>query len=166
MDLVAPVGPVYQAGTLSGNPLAMAAGITTLCELRAGRDRIYRQLDEYSGKLVAGVLGAAREVLGVEVPTPPKEGGMGHPGTIPMTANRVGSMFTWFFTDQQVTDWKSASACDTARFGRFHNAMLNAGVWLPPSQFEAAFLSVAHTPRDIEETVAAAREALEQVVSA
>ncbi len=180
MDMIAPVGPVYQAGTLSGNPLAMAAGITTLCELRAGRGRIYKQLDENSAALVAGVLQAAREVVsptlspnqgeGIghpsEIPTPAKDAGMGHPKTVgrpAMTANRVGSMFTFFFTDRQVTDWESAATCDTARFGRFHNAMLNAGVWLPPSQFEAAFMSVAHTKQDIEQTIAAAREALAQM---
>ena len=145
MDLVAPLGPVYQAGTLSGNPLAMAAGITMLSQLKQNRQQYYRQLDEYAGKLVAGVLDAAKS-MGVAV-----------------TANRVGSMFTWFFTDQTVTDWDSAATCDTARFGRFHNAMLNAGIWLPPSQFEAAFLSVAHTPRDVENTIAAAKEALKQV---
>ncbi len=162
MDMVAPVGPVYQAGTLSGNPLAMAAGITTLCELRDNRERLYKQLDENSAALVAGVLQAAREVL---TPTlSPTEGDrMGHPAGVPMTANRVGSMFTFFFTDKQVTDWESASSCDTARFGRFHNAMLHAGVWLPPSQFEAAFMSAAHTEQDIEQTIAAAREALAQV---
>jgi glutamate-1-semialdehyde 2,1-aminomutase len=179
MELVAPVGPVYQAGTLSGNPLAMAAGITTLRELKAGRERIYGRLDELSGKLVAGVLEAAREVLtptlapnegarvghpqSSKIPTQPKEGWMGHPESVPVTANRVGSMFTWFFTDKKVTDWASAARCDTAKFGRFHNAMLNAGVWLPPSQFEAAFLSTAHTKEDVERTVAAAREALAQV---
>jgi len=145
MDMVAPLGPVYQAGTLSGNPLAMAAGITMLSQLKQNRQQYYRQLDEYAGKLVAGVLDAAKS-MGVAV-----------------TANRVGSMFTWFFTDQTVTDWDSAATCDTARFGRFHNAMLNAGIWLPPSQFEAAFLSVAHTPRDVESTIAAAKEALKQV---
>jgi len=145
MDMVAPLGPVYQAGTLSGNPLAMAAGITMLSQLKQNRQQYYRQLDEYAGKLVAGVLDAAKST-GVAV-----------------TANRVGSMFTWFFTDQTVTDWDSAATCDTARFGRFHNAMLNAGIWLPPSQFEAAFLSVAHTPRDVENTIAAAKEALKQV---
>ena len=144
MDMVAPLGPVYQAGTLSGNPLAMAAGITMLSQLKQNRQQYYRQLDEYAGKLVAGVLDAAKS-MGVAV-----------------TANRVGSMFTWFFTDQTVTDWDSAATCDTARFGRFHNAMLNAGIWLPPSQFEAAFLSVAHTLRDVENTIAAAREALKQ----
>ena len=106
MDMVAPVGPVYQAGTLSGNPLAMAAGITTLCELRDNRERLYKQLDENSAALVAGVLQAAREVL---TPTlSPTEGDrMGHPAGVPMTANRVGSMFTFCFTDKQVTDWES-----------------------------------------------------------
>jgi len=80
-----------------------------------------------------------------------------------MTANRVGSMFTFFFTDKQVSDWESAATSDTATFGRFHPAMLDAGVWLPPSQFEAAFLSVAHTQADIDNTIAAAKEALNQV---
>jgi glutamate-1-semialdehyde 2,1-aminomutase len=145
MDLIAPLGPVYQAGTLSGNPLAMAAGITTLGMLKDNRQQYYRQLDEYVAKLVAGVLDAAKT------------------GGVAMTANRVGSMFTFFFTDKQVTDWDSAATCDTAQFGRFHNAMLNAGIWLPPSQFEAAFLSVAHTPQHIAQTIAAAREALRQV---
>ncbi len=142
MDMIAPVGPVYQAGTLSGNPLAMAAGIATLCQLKSNREQFYRQLDEMSGKLVAGVLQAAAE------------------SGIAMTANRVGSMFTFFFTNRQVTDWESAATCDTAKFGRFHGAMMNAGVWLPPSQFEAAFLSTAHTNGDIDDTIAAAREAL------
>jgi glutamate-1-semialdehyde 2,1-aminomutase len=142
MDMVAPVGPVYQAGTLSGNPLAMAAGIATLCQLKAKREQFYKHLDDMSGKLVAGVLAAARET------------------GVTMTANRVGSMFTFFFTDRQVSDWASAATCDTAKFGRFHCAMMDAGVWLPPSQFEAAFMSVAHTQGDIDDTIAAAREAL------
>jgi glutamate-1-semialdehyde 2,1-aminomutase len=142
MDLVAPVGPVYQAGTLSGNPLAMAAGIATLCQLKANRQQVYKQLDEMAGKLVAGIAAAAKEA------------------GVTMTANRVGSMFTFFFTDKQVTDWDSAATCDTAKFGRFHGALLDAGVWLPPSQFEAAFLSIAHTQGDIDDTIAAAREAL------
>ena len=77
-----------------------------------------------------------------------------------LTATRVGSMFTFFFTDRQVSDWTSAATCDTAKFGRFHGAMMDAGVWLPPSQFEAAFMSVAHTQGDIDDTIAAAREAL------
>src|SRR5215469_3859318 len=119
MDMIAPVGPVYQAGTLSGNPLAMAAGIATLCQLKANREAFYKQLNEMSARLVAGALQAA------------------HEAKVAMTANRVGSMFTFFFTDREVTDWASASTCDTARFGRFHGAMLDSGVWLPPSQFEA-----------------------------
>jgi len=142
MDLIAPLGPVYQAGTLSGNPLAMAAGIASLGELKANRTKFYKQLDEMSGKLVAGITAAAKEA------------------GVAMTVNRVGSMFTFFFTDKQVTDWVSASTCDTATFGRFHGALLEAGVWLPPSQFEAAFLSTAHTVADIDATIAAAREAL------
>ncbi len=145
MDLVAPVGPVYQAGTLSGNPLAMAAGIATLCQLKANREKLYQQLDENADKLVAGVTAAANEA------------------GVAMTANRVGSMFTFFFTGKQVTDWESAATCDTAKFGRFHGALLDGGVWLPPSQFEAAFLSVAHTQSDIDETIAAAKEALDLV---
>jgi glutamate-1-semialdehyde 2,1-aminomutase len=95
-----------------------------------------------SGKLVAGITTAAKEA------------------GVAMTANRVGSMFTFFFTDKQVKDWESAATCDTVKFGRFHGAMMDAGVWLPPSQFEAAFLSISHTQGDIDDTLAAAREAL------
>ncbi|HKD83597.1 MAG TPA: glutamate-1-semialdehyde 2,1-aminomutase [Terriglobales bacterium] len=142
MDMIAPVGPVYQAGTLSGNPLAMAAGIATLCQLKSKRESFYKQLDENAANLVAGITQAAKEA------------------GVAMTANRVGSMFTFFFTDHYVTDWPSAATCDTAKFGRFHGALLDAGVWLPPSQFEAAFLSIAHTQGDIDDTIAAAREAL------
>ena len=142
MDMIAPLGPVYQAGTLSGNPLAMAAGIAMLCQLKANRAEVYKQLDEMSGQLVSGILTAAKEA------------------DVAMTANRVGSMFTFFFTDKQVTDWDSAASCDTEKFGRFHGALLDAGVWLPPSQFEAAFLSYTHTKGDIDDTLAAAREAL------
>jgi glutamate-1-semialdehyde 2,1-aminomutase len=142
MDMIAPVGPVYQAGTLSGNPLAMAAGIAMLSQLKANREQFYKQLDDMACKLVAGVTQAAK--------------GAG----VAMTANRVGSMFTFFFTDRQVRDWASAVACDTSKFGRFHGALLDAGVWLPPSQFEAAFLSLAHTQADIDDTIAAARETL------
>jgi len=142
MDLVAPVGPVYQAGTLSGNPLAMAAGIATLCQLKANRKQFYEQLEEMAEKLVGGITAAANEA------------------GVAMTANRVGSMFTFFFTGKAVTDWQSASMCDTAEFGRFHGALLDAEVWLPPSQFEAAFLSIAHSRADIDATIAAASEAL------
>jgi len=140
MDMIAPVGPVYQAGTLSGNPLAMAAGLTTLCTLRDNRE-IYSRMDRMAGSLVAMVEDAAKEA------------------GVPVTANRVGSMFTWFFTKDRVTDWDSAAKCDTKAFGRFHHAMLDAGIYLPPSQFEAAFFSAAHTDDDVSQTVAAAREA-------
>lgn len=144
MDLVAPIGPMYQAGTLSGNPLAMAAGLAMLCTLRENRQVIYSRLDTLSGMLCDGILAAAREF------------------SIPMTVNRIGSMFTFFFTDKKVTDWDSAATCDTKRFGNFFRGMLDAGIWLPPSQFEAAFLGAAHTEQDVKETIAAAREALQQ----
>ena len=140
MDLVAPLGPMYQAGTLSGNPLAMAAGYATLSYLRAHRE-IYDRLDKLSGELVSGVAAAAKDA------------------GVAMTYNRVGSMFTWFFTSGLVTDWDSASKCDTEAFGRFFRSMLDAGVYLPPSQFEAAFLSAAHTAEDIEQTITAAKQA-------
>ena len=138
MDLVAPLGPMYQAGTLSGNPLAMAAGYATLSYLRTHRE-IYDKLDKLSGELVNGVAAAAKDAA------------------VPMTYNRVGSMFTWFFTSGLVTDWDSASKCDTEAFGRFFRSMLDAGVYLPPSQFEAAFISAAHTSEDVEQTIVAAK---------
>jgi glutamate-1-semialdehyde 2,1-aminomutase len=141
MDMVAPLGPVYQAGTLSGNPLAMAAGLATLRYLRSHKSAIYPNLETLSARLVEGVTAAAK--------------GAG----IPICYNRVGSMFTWFFTPGPVTDWTSASQCDTAAFGRFFRAMLDKGVYLPPSQFEAAFLSAAHTEEDVAQTIAAAKEA-------
>src|SRR5512146_1329075 len=140
MDLVAPLGPVYQAGTLSGNPLAMAAGLSTLCHLRDNRE-VYGRMERLSAMLVTMLAEAAREA-GVK-----------------LTANRVGSMFTGFFTDETVTDWTSAAWSNTEAFGRFRRALLNAGVYLPPSQFEAAFLGAAHTDEDVAQTVAAAREA-------
>lgn len=140
MDMVAPLGPVYQAGTLSGNPLAMAAGLATLCQLRDNPE-IYTRLEQLSARLVDGVAQAA------------------HEAGVPLTGNRVGAMFTWFFTDEKVMNWDTASVCDTNAFGRYFRAMLNAGIYLPPSQFEAAFLSAAHTEQDIEQTIAAARQA-------
>lgn len=140
MDEISPLGPVYQAGTLSGNPLAMAAGLTMLKILGANRGTIYPSLDALASRLVTGVAEAASSA------------------GIPVTVNRVGSMFTWFFTGRPVFDWESAAACDTELFGRFHRGMLEAGVWLPPSQFEAAFLGTAHTAEDIETTIAAARK--------
>ena len=140
MDLVAPLGPMYQAGTLSGNPLAMAAGYATLTYLRAHKE-IYDKLDQLGGELVSGVAAAAKDA------------------GVAMTYNRVGSMFTWFFTARLVTDWDSAAKCDTEAFGRFFRSMLDSGVYLPPSQFEAAFLGAAHTSEDIEQTIAAAKQA-------
>ena len=140
MDLVAPLGPMYQAGTLSGNPLAMAAGYAQLRYLQDHKE-IYAKLDKLSGELVAGVAAAAKEA------------------GVPMTYNRVGSMFTWFFTSGPVTGWDTASKSDTESFGRFFRTMLENGVYLPPSQFEAAFLSAAHTGKDIQETIAAAKQA-------
>ena len=144
MDMIAPLGPVYQAGTLSGNPLAMAAGLATICHLRDNRE-VYGRMERMAATLVQMVSEAATEA-GVAV-----------------TANRVGSMFTWFFTTEIVTDWRAAATCNTQAFGRFHHGMLDAGVYLPPSQFEAAFLGAAHTDEDISQTVAAGREALAAV---
>jgi glutamate-1-semialdehyde 2,1-aminomutase len=141
MQMVAPLGPMYQAGTLSGNPLAMAAGLATLRHLRDHRAALYPALDRLAEELVKGVVAAARAA------------------GVPLTANRVGSMFTWFFTGGQVTGWESAAACNTAAFGRYFRAMLAAGIYLPPSQFEAAFLGAAHTPADVAATVVAARAA-------
>jgi glutamate-1-semialdehyde 2,1-aminomutase len=141
MDLVAPLGPMYQAGTLSGNPLAMAAGLATLGYLIAHRSELYPRLESLSADLVEGVTAAAKDA-GVKV-----------------TANRVGSMFTWFFTSKKVHDWDSAATSDTVAFGQFFRSMMGGGVYLPPSQFEAAFLSAAHTEEDVELTIAAAREA-------
>jgi glutamate-1-semialdehyde 2,1-aminomutase len=143
MELVAPLGPMYQAGTLSGNPLAMAAGVAALSYLREHKQEIYPRLEKLSRELVVGVAAVAKEA-GVE-----------------MSYNRVGSMFTWFFTAGPVTDWNSAAKCDTEAFGRFFRSMLDGGVYLPPSQFEAAFLGAAHTEKDIEQTIATARQAFQ-----
>ncbi len=133
MQMIAPSGPVYQAGTLSGNPLAVSAGLAMLHHLKA-HPEIYSQLETRAATLCS----AAPE--GVSV-------------------NRVGSMFTFFFSNEPVTDYASAKRSDTARFARFFRGMLERGVYLAPSQFEAAFLSAAHTERDIERTMAAAAEA-------
>ncbi len=139
MDLVAPLGPMYQAGTLSGNPLAMAAGYATLSYLREHKD-IYTTLDKLAGELVGGVAAAAKDA------------------GVTMCHNRVGSMFTWFFAEGPVTDWTSASKSDTEAFGRFFRAMLENGIYLPPSQYEAAFMGTAHTEQDVHQTIAAAKQ--------
>ena len=142
MDMVAPMGPVYQAGTLSGNPLAMAAGLTTLRQLR-DHPEIYRQLEEKSAALVDGVLAFAKK------------------SAVPLCANRVGSMFTWFFQSGPAPhDWDTAARSDTLAFARFHRSMLERGIYLPPSQFEAMFLSAAHTDGDVHRTIEAAGHAL------
>ncbi|MBS1851737.1 MAG: glutamate-1-semialdehyde 2,1-aminomutase [Acidobacteria bacterium] len=145
MDLVAPLGPMYQAGTLSGNPLAMAAGVATLRHLREHKQEIYPRLERLSGKLVTGVAEAAKKA------------------GVAACHNRVGSMFTWFFTAGPVTDWPSAAKSNTEAYGRFFRAMLESGVYLAPSQFEAAFLSAAHTDADVEHTIAAAEQAFAAV---
>ena len=139
LDRVAPLGPVYQAGTLSGNPLAMAAGIETLSRLTA--PGVYADL-EAKGRHLAGGLAQAAAAARVSV-----------------TINRVGSMLTLFFTPGPVTDVASARTADAARYAAFFHEMLMRGVSLPPSQFEAAFLSAAHTDDDIEQTLAAAHAA-------
>jgi len=142
MDFLAPLGPVYQAGTLSGNPLAMAAGIATLGHLIAHEEDVYSALEANTTRIAEGV------------------GRVAHEAGVPITVNRVGSMFTWFFTQQQVTDFASAATSDTVAFGCFHRAMLDAGVWLPPSQYEAAFVSTAHGEAEIGMVLEAARSAL------
>jgi glutamate-1-semialdehyde 2,1-aminomutase len=143
MDMVAPLGPMYQAGTLSGNPLAMAAGCAMLKTLREKKSDIYPRLEKLSGQLVEGVAAAAADT------------------GVTLCHNRVGSMFTWFFQKGPVTDWDTASKSNTEAFGKFFRAMLDAGVYLPPSQYEAAFLGAAHTEEDVQKTVAAAREAFQ-----
>ncbi|MFZ0560536.1 MAG: glutamate-1-semialdehyde 2,1-aminomutase [Terriglobales bacterium] len=140
MDLIAPLGPVYQAGTLSGNPLAMAAGFATLSYLRDHKD-VYAKLDKLAADVVIGVAAAAKEA------------------GVTMCHNRIGSMFTWFFAKGPVRDWTSAAESDTEAFASFFRTMLENGVYLPPSQFEAAFLSAAHCERDAQQTVAAAKQA-------
>ena len=145
MDLVAPVGPMYQAGTLSGNPLAMAAGCAMLKQLAERKSEIYPRLEKVTGELVAGVLAAAKQA------------------GVPLCANRVGSMFTWFFQQGPVTDWDSASKSDTEAFGKFFRSMLDSGVYLPPSQYEAVFVGMTHTDEDLARTGAAAKQAFAEM---
>ncbi len=144
MEQLAPVGPVYQAGTLSGNPIAMTAGLRTLEIL--SRPGFHEALEAKTQRLVAGVLDAAREA------------------GVPMTANQVPGMFGLFFTDQPVTDYAQATRCDLAAFKRFFHGMLDAGIYLAPSAFEAGFISNAHSDADIDQTVAAARDVLKKSV--
>ena len=143
MNHVAPAGPVYQAGTLSGNPLAVAAGLATLRRLDEAAP--YNNLETLGSRLERGLIEAASKA------------------GVPVRVNRVGSMFTVFFTNQDVMDFESAKTSDTQRFNRFFHMMLDEGAYLPPSQFEAAFISAAHTNSDIERTIEAASKALRKV---
>ena len=147
MDMLAPMGPVYQAGTLSGNPLAMAAGIATVGYLKEHSGEIYTKLETLSAAVSDGIAAEAAKA------------------SVALTTNRVGSMFTWFFTSNRVTDFDSASTSDTAAFARFHRSMLGQGIWLPPSQYEAVFMSAAHTMEDIGATISAARDAFAAVLA-
>ncbi len=146
MNWVAPAGPVYQAGTLSGNPLAVGAGLKTLEILR--RPGAYERLEVIAGKLASGLAAAAAKA------------------GAPLTVNRVGSMFTCFFNSGPVTDYASAKKSDTDKFARFFRALLEAGVYFPPSQFEAAFVSTAHNEADVTFTIAAAAKAFAEIGSA
>ena len=141
MNYLAPLGPVYQAGTLSGNPLAMAAGIATLNHLIEHKDEVYPQLEATTAAIANGVAAIAETAR------------------VRLTTNRVGSMLTWFFTESPVADFESAATSDTAAFAKFHRAMLDAGVWLPPSQYEAAFVGTAHGSAEVELLLSAARGA-------
>jgi glutamate-1-semialdehyde 2,1-aminomutase len=157
MDLLAPVGPVYQAGTLSGNPIAMAAGITALRELQKSRERsrdgleaarsvgAYQQLEEAGVELEKGMKDAARAA------------------DVPVQFNRVGSMFCAYFTNKPVFNLTDAMSSDRERFARYFHGMLDRGVYFAPSQFEAGFISLAHGPDEIYKTVAAASEVLRKL---
>ena len=154
MELIAPMGAVYQAGTLSGNPMAMAAGIVMLRTLVLNEAQkgaplgVYGVLSELTKRLTDGLLSLARQA------------------EIDVQLNRLGSMFTLFFTDAPVTDYASAKRADGDRYARYFRAMLERGVYLPPSQFEACFISLAHLEREVEETLSAAEEAFAVLDSA
>ena len=146
MELVAPVGPMYQAGTLSGNPLAMTAGIETLKALQA--PGIWDELEARGTQLMNGLAAAAKDA------------------SVPIQHNRVGTMFGLFFVDKPVTNWESASRANTERFAQYFQAMLGQGVYLAPSQFEAGFLSTQHGYREIERTIVAAEAAFAMLSAA
>jgi len=144
MDFIAPVGPVYQAGTLSGNPIAMTAGLASLNELCQGEKHV--ELAKATEQVALGFKAAAQK------------------HNIPLTVNYVGAMFGFFFTeDETVTSYAQATACDAERFKKFFHLMLDEGVYLAPSAFEASFLSTAHTAQDIENTIAAAERCFAQL---
>jgi glutamate-1-semialdehyde 2,1-aminomutase len=140
MDLVAPAGPVYQAGTLSGNPVAMHAGIATLDDL--SQPGVWPRIEEATRETAQALRDEAAAA------------------GVPVQVSQVGAMFGFFFSDSAVTDWESASACDRERYARFFHAMLEGGVYLPPSPFESCFLSVAHGEAELERFRSAARSAL------
>jgi len=146
MQFAAPVGPVYQAGTLSGNPVAVAAGIESL-RMLSEQPSIYKELEEKSALLADGLSEAAAE------------------HSVPITLNRVGSMMTVFFTDKEVFDYQTAKTSNTKRYAAFFWAMLERGFYLPPSQFEAMFVSAAHTKEDILAAVDAARESFAEIAA-
>ena len=139
MEKIAPLGPVYQAGTLSGNPVAVSAALAMLGELD---DALYARLESLGARLESG-FSRAVERAGASA-----------------CVQRVGSMLTIFFGKGPIRNWDEAKACDTERFGLWHKKMLEAGVYWPPSQFEAAFISGAHTNEDIDATIAACERAL------
>jgi glutamate-1-semialdehyde 2,1-aminomutase len=142
MDFVSPAGPVYQAGTLSGNPLAMTAGLWCLNQLTP---KLYASLASLGARLAAGLADAARDV------------------GVALQVNAFGSLVTPFFTSRPVRDYASATSSDTALYARFFRGLITRGVYPPPSQFEAWFLSAAHTPRHVDKTIAAARAAMKDL---
>ena len=146
MEQVAPMGPVYQAGTLAGNPMAVAAGIVTLRILSG--EGVFGVLDKLGEGVADGLAKLAREA------------------EVPAQINRLGSMFTLFFAEDPVTDYTSAKRADTKRYARFFHALLERGVYLPPSQFEAWFVSLAHMQKEIEATLEAAEAAFTEIVTA
>ncbi|MBE0644998.1 MAG: glutamate-1-semialdehyde 2,1-aminomutase [Bacteroidetes bacterium] len=146
MEMVAPAGPMYQAGTLSGNPLAMTAGLETL-RILTEDPQLYANLDARADMLVEGIQNNLDE-LG-----------------LPYLSNRVGSMFTLFFTERPVANWDDAKTCDTGLYGSYFSEMLQRGIYLAPSQFEAAFLSIMHSDEDIARTIQANRESLQAIAN-
>ncbi|MEI6128043.1 MAG: glutamate-1-semialdehyde 2,1-aminomutase, partial [Pseudomonadota bacterium] len=145
MNLISPQGKVYQAGTLSGNPLAMAAGVATLSLLRSTDP--YGRLEQQASLLAEQI----RNIFDKQ--------GLGY------AINRLGSMFTLFFTDREVVDYQSVMTCDTAQFSNFYKELFNQGIYLPPSQYETSFLSCAHSEEDLEKTVQAVKIALDKTAA-
>merc|ERR1711972_869220 len=143
MEMVAPAGPMYQAGTLSGNPLAMTAGIETMKILK--QPGTYEQLDSKTERLINGILEAGKEA--------------GHA----VTGGHISGMFGFFFTEGPVKCFADAAKSDTAKFAKWHRAMLQRGIYLAPSQYEAGFMSLAHSEEDIEKTIAAAKEVFSEL---